>query len=99
MGHTLEARCLDCGHSFSISRGGGFFFNLLRCDGCGETKSIQFDELGGDLPVRGEEYNRKVEAFAGKCECGGQFLFDAPPRCLKCRSTHIEEGKITIMYD
>ena len=99
MGHTLKARCLDCGYRFSISRGGGFFFHLLRCEWCGETKTIRFDELGGNPSIRGEECNRKVEALAGKCECGGQFLFDAPPRCLKCRSIHIEEGEVTIMYD
>ncbi len=49
MGSRSEASCLDCGESFMVSEGGGFFFgffHLLRCEECGDTKSIGFDELG-----------------------------------------------------
>jgi len=46
MGHRVEAKCLDCGAIFSVDHGGGFFFHLVRCDKCGKTKSIGFDELG-----------------------------------------------------
>lgn len=102
MGHTLKAKCLDCGYKFPIDKGRGFFFHLLRCDKCGGTKSIGFDELGEqtrDNSIGCGKYNQQVEAFAGKCKCGGRFLFDAPLRCPKCRSTNIKEGEITIMYD
>jgi hypothetical protein len=105
-----------------------FVFHLLRCDSCGKTKSIAFDDLG-DLhfryikglpgpyivatsesdryiqmnvqlePIPEVEYYKGVEAFAGKCKCGGKYTFDAPPRCPKCQSTRIEEGKITMLYD
>jgi hypothetical protein len=37
-----------------------------------------------------EEYNDIVEKIAGKCECGGQFKFDAPSRCPKCNSTEYD---------
>jgi predicted Zn-ribbon and HTH transcriptional regulator len=50
-------------------------------------------------PISETQYNHRVEAIAGKCRCGGRYLFNAPPRCPKCRSTDVEEGEITAMYD
>ena len=51
-------------------------------------------------PISEEEYNNGVEAFAGKCRCGGKFTFDAPPRCPKCRSTEFDEDDSQILcYD
>lgn len=46
MGSQSPAQCLACGQEFTVSEGGGFFFHLLRCDGCGGTKSLSFHELG-----------------------------------------------------
>ena len=37
-------------------------------------------------PLAKADYQRRVEEFAGSCECGGGFRFEAPPRCPKCRS-------------
>ncbi|GBE66123.1 hypothetical protein MFM001_25850 [Mycobacterium sp. MFM001] len=51
MGSANAAQCLDCGKSFTVSSGGGFFFHLLRCEECGKTRAIGFDELG-DLHLR-----------------------------------------------
>jgi hypothetical protein len=51
MGHTATAKCLECGEIFTVSHSGGFFFHLLRCDTCGEAKSIGLDGLG-DLHPR-----------------------------------------------
>jgi hypothetical protein len=51
MGQQTDAKCLDCGRAFTVDSGGGFNFYLLRCDKCGKTKSIAFDELG-DLCAR-----------------------------------------------
>ncbi len=128
MGHQVPARCLDCGCTFTADQGGGFFFHLLRCDRCGQIKSIAFRDLGklhvryvkglsvpystaseeSDReiqehapvePISKEEYHRGVEAIAGKCECGGQYSFEAPIRCPQCRSSRIEEGEPTIFYD
>lgn len=129
MGRRYRAKCIDCGASFTVNEGGGFFFYILRCDKCGKTNNISFDDLGElhdrflkglpcpycaassehdkyvkehvDVePISEDEYHRAVEKFAGKCKCGGQFTFDAPIRCRKCRSTHFKEcgGTIT-MYD
>ncbi len=129
MGCSTEAKCLDCGNTFTISRGGGFLFHLLRCRKCGKTKTVGFDEIEGihhrylkglagpyciatsghdekvrknrDIkPVSKKEYNREIELFAGSCECGGRYAFNAPVRCPECFSTHFDEGcdKIT-MYD
>ena len=51
MGETTEALCNECGHSFSVSNGGGFTFHLLRCNQCGETKPVLFEEIA-DLHFR-----------------------------------------------
>lgn len=115
MGCQLKAECLDCGKTFTLNLGGGFRFHLVRCDKCGRTKSMDFDDLGDlhkhprneenaleDRPVEptwDDEYERRIEAIAGKCKCGGQYTLDAPPRCPKCRSTRLEEGEPTAMYD
>ena len=122
MGHRVAAKCLDCGRTFTVNHGGGFFFHLVRCDRCGKTKSIGFDELG-ELhlrylrglpgseydenvrkhapvePISEDEYQKGIEAVAGKCRCDGKYTLDAPPRCPKCRSTRLEEGEPILMYD
>ena len=36
-----------------------------------------------------DEYYLIVEKLAGNCSCGGNFKFNAKPRCPKCRSTKI----------
>jgi hypothetical protein len=50
-------------------------------------------------PISEEEYQREVEKIAGKCSCGGEFTFAAPPRCPRCRSTRLAKGTIVICYD
>lgn len=50
-------------------------------------------------PISEKEYNKGIEAIAGKCQCGGNRRLDAPPRCPKCHSMRIEEGETTIYYD
>ena len=40
MGYSYNASCNECGHDFMVSEGGGFFFELFRCEVCGKTKSI-----------------------------------------------------------
>ncbi len=46
MGHQVEAKCRECGSTFTVDHGGGFSFHLVRCENCGKTKSIGFDKLG-----------------------------------------------------
>jgi uncharacterized Zn finger protein len=46
MGSQVNAKCRECGNTFTVMHGGGFFFHLVRCDQCGETKSIKFSNLG-----------------------------------------------------
>jgi hypothetical protein len=128
MGHRFEATCNDCQEVFEGSEGGGFYFYLLRCDRCGETRAIGFDEIGEthlqylkglpgpyciassetdeDVresftvePITEEQYHKAVERLAGKCQCEGQFRFDAPVRCPRCRSSQITRGETLIMYD
>ena len=50
-------------------------------------------------PMSPHDYYKAVEAIAGKCVCGGQFRWDAKPRCRKCKSTEIVLGKTNLLYD
>jgi hypothetical protein len=51
LGSSYKAKCKQCGHKFTVSDGGGFFFHLLHCDKCGSERSVGFDELG-DIHLR-----------------------------------------------
>ncbi|WP_282015931.1 hypothetical protein [Marinifilum flexuosum] len=46
MGCVIDVRCKKCEFKFSASLGGGMRFHKLRCDKCGKSKEISFDELG-----------------------------------------------------
>jgi hypothetical protein len=46
MGSLTGHICRTCGTRFRVRTGGGFFFDLLHCDGCGEARSIAHQELG-----------------------------------------------------
>jgi hypothetical protein len=46
VGTRSEQRCQACGRRFESEEGGGFFFDLLHCDRCGEAKSIGHQEMG-----------------------------------------------------
>ena len=50
-------------------------------------------------PLSEEEYHKAVEKIAGKCKCGGQFRFNAPPRCPKCRSAELLRYEHVLEYD
>ena len=52
-------------------------------------------------PISEEEYYLEVEKMVGPCNCGGDFKFDAPPRCPKCKSTEFEDDSSLggVMYD
>lgn len=84
VGMIFAAKCLDCGKSFELVVGGGMHHYLLRCDTCGKETGIPH-EAGPDVAV--------IESVAGRCECGGKFKVDAPPRCPQCRSLNIEKGE------
>jgi len=45
------------------------------------------------------EYNKGIEAFAGKCGCRGKFKLNAPIRCSKCHSKRIKKGDTILLYD
>ena len=46
MGSASGYICRTCGGRFQVRSGGGFYFDLLHCDTCGEVKSITHQELG-----------------------------------------------------
>ena len=50
-------------------------------------------------PISESEYQRGIEAFAGRCACGGWYSFNALPRCPACHSARIEEQGIKTLYD
>ena len=91
MGSSFDARCRACDETFTVSKGGGFTFQLQHCDTCGKERALPtFQKLEAVVDEAGVE---------GKCGCGGRFTFDAPPRCPKCRSTDYEDLGNHIDYD
>ena len=46
MGSACGYICRSCRTRFQVRSGGGFFFDLLHCDACGEAKSVGHQELG-----------------------------------------------------
>ena len=46
MGYVYVAKCCSCNHEFSADEGDGFFFHLLHCETCGQSKTLEFDEIG-----------------------------------------------------
>ena len=97
MGIEFEAKCKDCGAILNIGCVNGDDFSLLlRCDRCGGEKLIRDDETE---KIKSEEYLGEVERIAGKCKCGGNPKFDAPPRCPKCRSKNIEQVGSTSFHE
>ena len=46
MGSASGFICKACGTHFMVRSGGGFFFDQLHCDTCGETHSVGHQELG-----------------------------------------------------
>lgn len=60
-------------------------------------REVQRNYPGEPLPEG--DYESKVEEFAGKCGCGGEYKFNAPPRCPKCKSSDLKMGKVLLCYD
>lgn len=47
MGSASGYICRTCGTRFQVRSGGGFFFDLLHCEACGEAKSVGHQRRGG----------------------------------------------------
>jgi len=60
------------------------------------------EEYPGE-PLDRDEYHAAAEATLEPCPCGGQFRYDAPPRCPTCRSTSkswkVDRTAPTVLYD
>lgn len=104
--HLLH--CEKCGREKSISFGEIGETHLQYLKGLDVPYSIPTAESDRTIqenyegdPITKEEYYRRVVAMLGNCDCGGEFSFDAPPRCPKCRSTEFKPrpGGELIMYD
>jgi hypothetical protein len=91
VGESFDARCKQCGTVSNVAVGGGFNFDMLHCEVCGRASArerLKKLEVGGDL-----------EAPWGRCDCGGELSYDAPPRCPQCRSTDLGAIGNYINYD
>jgi hypothetical protein len=94
MGTTGKWSCLDCGHEFKASAGGGFYFSLYRCVKCDRTKSIEVELL------RPTEWIIKGPKGVGQCRwCGGELRNDINPMCRKCKNRNTKEIEIEVFYD
>jgi len=50
-------------------------------------------------PLSDAEYHSMVEEYAGKCNCGGMYKFEAKPRCPSCKSADYTMGECEVFYD
>jgi len=50
-------------------------------------------------PISAKEYYKEIENYAGKCDCGGNYTFDAASRCPNCKSTNYEPTGDLLLYD
>jgi predicted Zn-ribbon and HTH transcriptional regulator len=99
-------RCDSCGKTkfITFAELGIIHLRYLKgqpvpCGIYGENSDRKMQEGIKLEPISEDEYYNAVEATAGMCGCGGNYSLDAPPRCPNCRSTQIEEGEATVMYD
>lgn len=46
MGIASGRICRTCGARFEVRSGGAFYFDLLHCTTCGESKHVRHEELG-----------------------------------------------------
>ena len=65
MGSASGYICRTCGARFQVRSGGGFFFDLLHCDTCGEAKSVGHQELG-DIHLRFVKASRGRTRLPGR---------------------------------
>ena len=45
MGQAFQAVCGSCQHTFPASEGGGFSFDALRCDRCGDDTAVAHKDV------------------------------------------------------
>ncbi len=94
MGYSITVVCKMCGTFYTARHGGSLRFQILHCNKCGMEKTIFVTEVGEPFSHDPNQF----EKIAGKCECGGKFKINAPPRCPKCSSSEYElSGKKNII--
>lgn len=62
MAHVYHTECLDCREVFTVARGGGFYFYIVRCDTCGQSRNVPLPHLrlrtpGGSSGISSPEYH------------------------------------------
>ena len=85
MGSLYTAKCKKCNHEFGVRDGGGFIFDLIRCEKCGNTR---------DIP-HGEGY----ESGPYICKCGGKMSSEVRPMCPKCGASDYDITEYGMEYD
>lgn len=63
---------------------------LMSLDPSVASSISSFPSVTGEIdslsPIGEDEYLSAVEQYAGYCECGGRFLFEAAIKCPQCGS-------------
>jgi len=93
--HVL--RCDTCGRSKMVEHDKPDGPDALFSRDLSSDLESPADEPAGPID-RGTDV-AAVERKVRPCRCGGRYRFDAPPRCPRCRSTDIDRGEITLLYD
>lgn len=102
MGMRTEHECRSCGTSFEVDEGGGFLFDTLHCDRCGDARSVSHEEMGDihlryikglDVPyaiVREESDARVREDYPGEplTESEYETAVEAPVDACGCGGSY-----------
>ena len=86
MASCFEAKCNKCGEEFEIVSGHGFFSYKIKCEDCGEVKSIKTNKR--TYAVSFSDFSQEEIGLCQKC--GGKFSPNSKDRCPKCKSDDIE---------
>jgi hypothetical protein len=90
MGIRFEAICLDCSQPFKVDDGGGFFFELVRCESCGESTSVSH----GKVAAWGSRIIRMMK------EHGREMRWPFPADDPTYRALFLElASKVTVEYN
>ena len=96
MGIKAKYSCNNCGRKFEAYNGGGFCYNMYRCENCDHTTAVEngFEHSNGEL------IRLSSAGLPGPCKlCGGRMSMDLSPMCKACKSRDVQEEEILMYLD
>ena len=83
MGAIYRYYCEKCDHPFEFEFGGGFAYETVTCDTCGQQGTVDSEDFS-IRPCR---------------VCDGTMGRSHPPICTKCGSSKVLQGRLLMHSD